>query len=913
MLGTIRDYLATRDGAVDAQGAVLGDTAVRLALLRLVAAAVRWSVTGSGDAGHGALHRASMHVATGLFQYNFQFAASPAVADFVRKLLRMHTLQCLSKQFAAAATAVGVLTAPQLEYLASAAFLFCYLVASELDGVVIEVEDGDKAGRLLELARALRDSSVLEHASRLLLLREDALPSGLVTAPPPDLCAMPSGVLSTYYSFTVMQQMAEERLAGAAEAEAARAALREVQCGPCARHAALVHGVAMLCRADGGPSYGLPAHLLSAALPRTRTDSLVPGALVVQDRTARALMAVCQGGMAPTRLGRRIAVLLLLRLARMAVASVRVWASARGAHGSGAAARPADAPAATGRQPPLQPPQPLQQQQHPAGAARPEVGAADALGLSPLLLLPLGDTSKLMLESMSVTWRLLAEALALQPDGWAAAAGAEMWRLVAAETRRGLQWGIKDEDMRWLGSALSWRLGAVLADGEPLPPAPPPVFAVALAGGVLPCVERLLRRAGEAPLCPEARLAEGLLYHATSGPLLVALLAYGEPRQAAALVATLGKLLRGFSSACPALAVAPTGVMDLVVACVRCVLLEVLYGSEERLSSRWVGAGQQQLARMISYAVCEWLPPLSRLARQWMAAGAAPNSDDTWRCLGLPALICWLPPLACRALGGGSGAVGAADEAAAGAAGAAMTAAGVAGGWRKFVLKEVAAVPLLGDALRWAQREDVDNEFGFWDELALACCGVAAACPEEVLGAGRESAAAAARAPCAGVLPCGILGRGVPVSGGKPAVAMSSPPAAPGGGGNEAGEALEALAAQLEAWEAGGGDSCNARGKKSKKRRQRVLAAWGRLEAESPEMTAIAAVLLPPAEARALLRTCSYPACANLAGDSEADLRLQSCGKCAAAAYCCRACQVAHWRAGHREACALLAPGPAEG
>ncbi|PNH02338.1 hypothetical protein TSOC_011693 [Tetrabaena socialis] len=575
-----------------------------------------------------------------------------------------------------------------------------------------------------------------------------------------------------------------------------------------------------------------------------------------------------------------------------------------------------------------------QHQLHPAGAAQPGVGAADLLGLSQLLLLPMHDTAELVMGSVSVAWRLLAEALALQPDGWAAAAGAELWRLMDAETRRGLQWGINNEELRWLGSELSWRLGAVLADGKPLPPAPPPVFAVALAGGVLPCVERLLRRAGEAPLGPEVGFAEGLLQQGTRGPFLAALLAYGEPRQAAALVATLGKLLRGVSSAYPALAVVPTGVPDLVVTCVRGVLLAVLY-DEKVLSSRWVGAGQQQhqLARMISYAVCEWLPPLSRLARQWMAADAAPGSDDTWRSLGLVPLMCWLPLLACRALGGGSGAVGAADEAAAGAAGAAVTAAAAAGGWRMFVLEEVAAVSLLGDALRLAQFKDVDDDFveGSLDSLALACCGVAAACPEEILGAGREGAAA--------VVPCGVQARTDPARGGDVAAAVPapSPPAAPatppcpspaqwrpvllralarslGSGlyGKEAAEALEALAAQLGAWEAGGGDPSKARGKKGKERGKRLLAALGRLQAATPEVARIAAVLLPPAEARALLRTCSYPACANLAGDSEADLRLQSCAKCAAAAYCCRACQVAHWRAGHREACALLGPGAVE-
>ncbi|PNH10027.1 hypothetical protein TSOC_003274 [Tetrabaena socialis] len=845
LLGTIRDYLATRDGAAEAQIAVLGKSAARLALLRLIAAA---------------------------------------------KLLCMDTLQCLSKQFAAAATAAGVLTPPQLEYVARAATFFCDLAAFSFGGMMVQVEYGDMAGWLLQVARALRDSSVLEHVSRLLLLCEDAVAG---VAPPPDQWDLPSICLGAYNNAAVPCRY------GAATGAASDAEAAEVLRGPCAQHAALVHGVAMLCRADGGPSYGLPARLLSAALPRTRADSAVPGALVVCDHSPRALLAVCQEAMPPTRLGRCIAVLLLLRLGRL------VQQHRRSDEGDAEAG-------ASGALGPLLPPKP------------------------PLLLLSRQDVDKVALTSISTAWRQLQEALALQPDGWASEAGAQLWRLVDAAMREGM--GADNVQLRQLGSNLSCEFEAVLAKGEPLPPVLPPMLAVVLAGGVLPCVERMLRRAGEAPLGPEASFAEGFLHQAISGPFLVALLAYGEPRQAAALVATLGKLLHGFSSSCPAVAVVPTGVMDLVMTCVRCVLLAVLVDDKGVLSSRWVGAGQghQQLVRMTSYAVCEWLPPLSRLARQWMAARAAPSSDDTWRRLGLGPLVCWLPLLACRALIGSSGSVGAADDAAAGSPEAAATAAG---GWRRFVLEEVAAVPLLGDALRMRERKNAACSDGANNLLALSCCAMAAACPEEVLGAGREGAAGAAHAPCADVLTCNVQGRTERTRGGDVAAAApaSSPPAAPasppcpspaqwrpellralaqsllaGGYGNEAGEALEALATQLEVCEAGGGDPCKARGEEGEESRERALAAWGQLQAARPNMTAIAAVLLPPAEARALLRTCSYPACANLAGDSEADLRLQSCGKCAAAAYCCRACQVAHWRAGHREACALLGPGAVE-
>ncbi len=64
-------------------------------------------------------------------------------------------------------------------------------------------------------------------------------------------------------------------------------------------------------------------------------------------------------------------------------------------------------------------------------------------------------------------------------------------------------------------------------------------------------------------------------------------------------------------------------------------------------------------------------------------------------------------------------------------------------------------------------------------------------------------------------------------------------------------------------------------------------------------------LLPPPCEARHVLACCSNPRCAELAGDSEAGVVLRRCGGACggAAAYCCAACQRAHWAAGHREEC----------
>ncbi|KAG2487476.1 hypothetical protein HYH03_013898 [Edaphochlamys debaryana] len=73
----------------------------------------------------------------------------------------------------------------------------------------------------------------------------------------------------------------------------------------------------------------------------------------------------------------------------------------------------------------------------------------------------------------------------------------------------------------------------------------------------------------------------------------------------------------------------------------------------------------------------------------------------------------------------------------------------------------------------------------------------------------------------------------------------------------------------------------------------------------SVEALAVAAQALAAlrAEAAELLPVCANPACASLEGDSEADVRLQQCARCRRVSYCCRECQMAHWRAGHKAKC----------
>ncbi len=68
----------------------------------------------------------------------------------------------------------------------------------------------------------------------------------------------------------------------------------------------------------------------------------------------------------------------------------------------------------------------------------------------------------------------------------------------------------------------------------------------------------------------------------------------------------------------------------------------------------------------------------------------------------------------------------------------------------------------------------------------------------------------------------------------------------------------------------------------------------------------IASTLVPPCrltEALAL-PLCANPQCRSLEGGSEADLKLSKCSRCRAVAYCCRECQAEHWgKGGHSSVC----------
>ncbi|KXZ45945.1 hypothetical protein GPECTOR_49g529 [Gonium pectorale] len=265
--------------------------------------------------------------------------------------------------------------------------------------------------------------------------------------------------------------------------------------------------------------------------------------------------------------------------------------------------------------------------------------------------------------------------------------------------------------------------------GEGLPPdAPPPLLAAALCGGVVPCLERLLRRAGRAPDGLEAAIVRSWCGKRADG-LLAALLAYGEPRQAAALVATLGKLVRALED--PRVV---TAAWDPELDTQQCLLAAA--SGTTACSVQHIVAAQRaagpgpaaaaggpagpaaaQLPRVLSLALCACLPPLASLLRRVAkqlrlqqrskpqapagAADMAPFSECRQFEALLAELLPALPLLArqCVASCGGAevgstAAVGKDAEAAAEPAAAAA--------WRSLLLDEAGAVQLLGAVLELA-------------------------------------------------------------------------------------------------------------------------------------------------------------------------------------------------------------------
>ncbi|GFR47960.1 hypothetical protein Agub_g9764, partial [Astrephomene gubernaculifera] len=536
------------DGGTARSVTLLRDGSLQLALLQLTAVTSRFSLeeasglprdTSQGD-------KTFVELTSSLVAFLLGQATSSAV-EFALKLLRMHTLQAFSRQLAATAELLLGSTTSSVGQL-SMALSFAENALMIIQSLIYALEEQGELGPSSdqtslhqhapnmqfrnELASNLVDSSVLDHISRVLLLVQ--LNHGMSDGSNDELdgaLRMPTTLLNRvllriYYSTPQFQ-----------------AALS----GRCVQQAAIVLGLSALCAADDGPSYGLPSELMRGVpllLAPGEGDSCCSCCgVVINECSSRpsylnddvffGVLAALDAESAPTWISRRAALTLLLRIGRLVVASGQLHATgvsggATGDSGHGGSS------SSGGRT---------------DGGSSSSTASGSEGSRVRRLVLRQGDLAGLALLVLDRAEKL--RALHPQPEGsasWAAEAG-EWWRLLVEVIRYTVQ-GAEQSQQSALGAMLMRSLaGASVAffnGTTPLPPSlppPPPELAAALSAGVLPCLERLLRRTGRDLLSPEASVLYDMDSSAYSRTV-TSLFAYGDLRQATALITTLAKILR---------------------------------------------------------------------------------------------------------------------------------------------------------------------------------------------------------------------------------------------------------------------------------------------------------------------------------------------------------------------------------
>ncbi len=406
-----------------------------------------------------------------------------------------------------------------------------------------------------------------------------------------------------------------------------------------------------------------------------------------------------------------------------------------------------------------------------------------------------------------------------------------------------------------------------------------------------------MRGAGGGPsVSPGAaneRLLGCLLSMALNKPLFAWLLAYGSPTEAAALISSMGKLMRAAMAEelLGTLATAKSvgallGVATHTMA-VTLMLLCVWMMDAYACSNATKGGPAAQLRRMAVLAACEWLPGLSDVvigtARRVMPAGPGGISavrvhgaDTTRLRMCIYACTLWLPV----GLGSGDTAGGAGPSTSTAAATGGTGGGGGLGGRRlRLLVREARVVELLGAGMRLEahmssfsvtppdERPLVQQ---ITERLLSASGTFMIRSPLEVRKALAVGADPGPPVPAACTWSSGVVLRLL-----------------------TRGSVMGPVMAQaLREWERGGRgvlkdllDGPTAPG-------ARAVGGCGLVEVMEEEV-----------QQPSPLRRCSWWRCTNLAGDSEAGLQLMKCGRCSGAWYCRRECQAAHWREGHKGEC----------
>ncbi|KAG2486377.1 hypothetical protein HYH03_014957 [Edaphochlamys debaryana] len=832
---------------------VLEDEAILVGILQLVAFAVRLPLPyGSAQSPRlPLLWEVGASACTMLSSLLYKQVSAPAAVAgqqrLIRGLLETQTLHAAARKLAEAAEAVqGSAGAPSND-LRVAAVQAVVLGCSAVRVTAAAAQRlGDSVVRN-NTVTALADSRLMEHAARCLLLFQRPAPFDAVS----------DGVRRVYLiAYCACLDLKAPRLIA----------------GPCARHAVFVLGLAVLRELEGGAvgrggggsgsggggggggGGGAPCACLGESL-------LLEGRGAYLQELVRTLGPVLPSQPPSPDLPRPLtATRLLLRVGfAVAASAAQQGAAAGGAGGS--------------RDPP-------------PGAQPPILEGIDSAEL-------ITQTFGLLARHRAPTWPWRGPWLVVLSDTWSLAA--------ALLRREVLDIGATDEEqLESLGQSVLRLAGGLLAraptaDGQGpfrFPAEAPPHVAAALAGGALPFLERLLRRAGEEPEGLEAGIVAHTLENSGYWEGLVPLLAYGEPLQAASLVATVTKLLRR-TQAEALLEEYEKDADRAVLTAVRRILSELV----DPIARPWRSgdpspAALSRLALVLSLALPEWLPELSRLVRQAAALheeacakaqrqGAHPASTAYEPCSMYSFLVYLLGTCTAFAAAGltpASDVVGEGSAAAGGCSGSA--AAGSSSGGLVWPPPGLAEAELVGVTLALMEVwEPLPDEWpGLYRETKCAALRLLESRPEEV-AALSASGSAFAWQPEAVRAVAEELQEDADFEGDA--------------------EAYEEVAAALEAW-AAGEDAV-----------LRSEAAWDASVDKSRLIYLTAQQLVPPAEARRRLGlpACSNPACANLAGDSEAGLRLQQCGRCGRASYCCRECQTAHWRSGHKEACGTCGAG----